>query len=97
MFRTWLPEPLFEIKSGSLVVTLKKYKITQSMKKDLNRRQQIAIDYLLEEGNSITNMEYRQLNPDIKRATALNDLKELVDTGILSVKGKGKYTYYILS
>jgi len=92
-----LPEPLFEIKSGSLVVTIKKYKFTQLMKNSLNKRQQKAIDYLLNKDNKMTNMVYRQLNPEIKRDTALNDLKALVDKGILSVKGKGKYTYYVLS
>jgi ATP-dependent DNA helicase RecG len=92
-----LPEPLFEIKSGSLVVTLRKYKFTESVKSELNKRQQKAIDYLLKEENKITNMKYRQLNPEIKRDTAKKDLKALVDKGILSAKGKGRYAYYVLA
>lgn len=90
-----LPEPLFEIKSGSLVVTLRKYKLTQSMKGELSLRQQKAMDYLLEHGK-ITNREYRKINPEIKEDAALNDLKDLVNKGLISLKGKGRYAHYVL-
>ncbi len=90
-----LPEPLFEIKSGSLVVTLQKYKFTQLKKSEISERQQKAIDYLLKNGR-ITNEEYRQINPKIGRYTALNDLKDLIRKGIIAAEGKGRYTYYIL-
>ncbi len=90
-----LPEPLFEIKSGSLVVTIRKFKFMQSKKTELNERQQKAIDYLLEYGK-ITNEEYRFINDDIMRNTALKDLKELINKGIIISKGKGRYTYYVL-
>ena len=91
-----LPEPLFEIKSGSLVVTIRKYKFMQSTKTELNERQQKAIDYLLEYGK-ITNEEYRFINADIMRNTALKDLKELINKGFIISKGKGRYTYYVLA
>ncbi|UTB32315.1 MAG: helix-turn-helix domain-containing protein [Methanobacterium sp. ERen5] len=91
-----LPEPLFEIKSGSLVVTIRKYKFTTLAKNNISERQQKAVDYLLVH-EKITNNEYRQLNPEIKRDTATNDLKDLVNKEIILVKGKGRYTYYILS
>lgn len=90
-----LPEPLFEIKSGSLVVTIKKYKVS-TLKIDMNERQQKAVDYLLTH-RKITNKEYRQLNPDITRHTATKDLKDMVNEGIIISKGEGRYTYYILS
>lgn len=91
-----LPEPLFEIKSGSLVVTIRKYKYTESMKRELSLRQQKAMDYLVKQGK-ITNREYREINPEIKERTALNDLKELVDIGFISLKGKGRYVHYVLA
>lgn len=90
-----LPEPIFEIKSGNLVVIIRKYLITESMKGKLNERQQRAIDYLLEHGK-ITNKEYLEINPDIKRHTARTDLKIMVGEGIISSEGKGRYTFYIL-
>lgn len=90
-----LPEPLFEIKSGSLVVTLQKYKFTQLEKSEIGERQQKAIDYLLK-NDRITNEEYRQINPKIGRHTALNDLKDLIKKGVIVAEGKGRYTYYVL-
>jgi ATP-dependent DNA helicase RecG len=91
-----LPEPLFEIKSGSLVVIIRKYKFTTLVKINISERQQKAVDYLLVH-KKITNKEYRQLNPEIKRDTATNDLKDLVNKEIILAKGKGRYTYYILT
>jgi ATP-dependent DNA helicase RecG len=91
-----LPEPLFEIKSGSLVVTIRKYKVSTLLKTKFNERQQKAINYLLTH-NKITNREYRQLNPEIKRDTAKKDLKDLINKEIIIQKGLGRYTYYILS
>lgn len=90
-----LPEPLFEIKSGSLVVTLRKYKYTESMKRELSLRQQNAMEYLIKHGK-ITNREYREINPEIKEDAALNDLKDLVDKGLISLKARGRYSYYVL-
>jgi len=91
-----LPEPLFEIKSGDLVVTLRKYSFSSLRKYTVNERQKKAMDYLLIH-EKMTNSEYRKLNPEIKRHTALKDLKDLVNKEIILSKGKGRYTYYILS
>lgn len=91
-----LPEPLFEIKSGDFVVTLKKYKISQSSLDELKDRQVKAINYLLE-NERITNKEYRSLNPDIARSTAVNDLKELINKRFIIRKGFGSNTYYVLA
>ncbi len=45
----------------------------------------------------ITNMEYRELNPEIKKSAALNELKDLVDKGLISLNGKGRYAHYVLN
>jgi len=54
------------------------------------------MDYLLRHGK-ITNMEYRELNPEIKESAAFNELKDLVDKGLISLNGKGRYAHYVLS
>ncbi|ADZ09362.1 putative transcriptional regulator [Methanobacterium lacus] len=90
-----LPKPIFEIKAGDFVVILNKYKITDEILRELNKRQQKAIDYLFLE-NRITNKEYRSINIGISRSTALNDLKELVDKGIIALEGSGPGAHYIL-
>lgn len=66
------------------------------MKRELNLREQKAMDYLLMHGK-ITNMEYRELNPEIKKSAAFNELKDLVDKGLISLNGKGRYAHYVLS
>jgi ATP-dependent DNA helicase RecG len=91
-----LPEPLFEIKSGNVVVTLKKYRITNEILSTLNERQRKAIDYLVEYGK-ITNREYREVNPNISSDMALKDLKKLVNSGILKPMGGTRARYYIFS
>ena len=87
-----LPEPLFEIKSGSLVVTIRKYKfpfLKENILNEEQQRQQKAIEYLLAH-EKITNKEYRELNPGIDRNTATNELKDLVDKRIILANGKLK-------
>jgi ATP-dependent DNA helicase RecG len=91
-----LPEPIFEIKSGSLVVIIRKYKFSLLTVKDLKETQQIAISYLLE-NETITNSQYRELNTGIDRYIASEELKELVDKGFLIAKGKLKARYYVLN
>ncbi len=91
-----LPEPIFEIKSGNLVVTINKYKFSLLTVKDLEKSQQKAIDYLLDH-ETITNREYRELNPGIDRNTATDELKDLANKGFVISKGKLASTYYILN
>ena len=91
-----LPEPIFEIKSGNLVVTIRKYKFSLLIIKDLKESQQKAINYLMEH-EQITNGRYRELNPGIERQRATDELKELVDKGIILAKGEYKLRYYILN
>jgi len=90
-----LNEPLFELKSENLVVTLKKYKISDEDIGKLNERQLKAIEHLLIEGK-ITNKEYRDINPDIERTTAYRDLKDLINRGLILQIGQGIKTYYVL-
>jgi len=89
-----LPEPLFEIKSNNVVVTLKKYRITDEILDILNERQRKAIEYLIKHGK-ITNSEYREINPNISPDMALKDLKKLVNKGILKPMGGTRARYYI--
>lgn len=53
-------------------------KKSKNIKTELNERQQKAIDFLLEYGK-ITNEEYGEINSDIMRNTASNDLKRRVN------------------
>ncbi|MFO8108951.1 MAG: helix-turn-helix domain-containing protein [Thermoplasmata archaeon] len=91
-----LPEPEFKIITDSLVVIIRK-KITEEFlrEKGLNERQIKGIKYV-EEKRSITNKEYRKINPDISDRTALNDLKELVKKGLLEARGEKKSRSYQL-
>ena len=91
-----LPEPLFEIKSGSLVIIIRKYKFSLIEVKNLEESQQKAIDYLMTK-EKITNREYRELNPEIDQIMATKELKDLVNKGFIISKGKLKSTYYILN
>jgi len=90
-----LPEPVFEERGGSFVVTIKKYKITEGVLSSLNKRQKKAVEYLLK-NKKITNKEYRELNPNISDRTALNDFNDLVKREIITGVGARKYRYYIL-
>lgn len=86
-----LPKPEFKEEAAGFSI----YMWQKSSKKNLNERQEKAIDYLLIH-EKITNSEYRSLNPEITRQTATKDLKDLVNKEIILAKGKGKNTYYIL-
>ena len=90
-----LPEPLFEEITDSLVLTFRKYRITEETLEGLNERQQNVVNYLIKHGK-ITNKEYRQLNPNVTDRTALNDFNELIKKNILLAKGEKKYRYYVL-
>ncbi|MEK6846172.1 MAG: ATP-binding protein, partial [Nanoarchaeota archaeon] len=90
-----LPEPRFEELAGSVVVTFRKYFVTEESLSELNERQKIAVKFLLEH-KEISNFEYRQINPGITDRTALNDLQELVRRGMIEAKGEKKHTRYAL-
>lgn len=90
-----LPEPLFEEVAGDFVVTFRKYNISEEILNELNERQKKGIEFLIKY-KKITNVDYRELNLNISDRTALNDLNELVDKGIIAAKGEKRYRYYIL-
>lgn len=88
-----LPEPLFEIKSGSLVVTIRKYKFTQNMKIELNERQLKAMEYIIKNG-SISIKEYLKLIPEKSRGTLKRDLSDLVERKLVKPVGPQKTRRY---
>jgi len=86
---------LFAEVAGDFVVTFRRYNITEEILNDLNKRQRRAIEYLLTQ-KRITNKEYRELNLNISDRTALNDLNDLVDKGIIVAKGEKRVRFYVL-
>jgi len=92
-----LPEPQFEQKAGSFVVTLWRDWLTDELlaKYGLNDRQRKAIA-LLRTQRRITNREYREQTGAIAR-TAARDLDDLVRKGLLQKVGTtGRSAYYAL-
>ena len=92
-----LPEPSFELRQGSFVLTLWRDWLTEEVKipVDLNERQLAAVAHVKTEGR-ITSAEYQQLTGSTAR-TATRDLDDLVQRGILLRVGVKRGTYYILS
>lgn len=89
-----LPEPIFEEASGSLVVTLRKYRISDEDLKKLNERQRKAAEYL-KIHRTISRSQYTKLTNSSER-TAFRDLEELLEKNIVVRKGRGKKTCYEL-
>jgi predicted HTH transcriptional regulator len=85
-----LPEPEFEQKMGSFVVTIWRdiYTDTYLNRFELNERQREAVKYVKENG-SISNSEYCNLS-GVSRKTATTDLTDLVSKNIFSTVGTGK-------
>lgn len=89
-----LPEPQFEQRSGSFVITLWRDWLTDKVlaELDLNNRQLQAVEYVkLHE--RITNAEYQRVTKAPQR-TATRDLNELVQKGVLELEGKGRGAQY---
>lgn len=90
-----LPAPLFEVITGSLVVTFRKYMTEEFLReKDLNERQIEAVNYL-EENEEIKRKDYCDLF-GIGKSVAFEELDKMVEKGIIERKGKGRGTRYIL-
>jgi ATP-dependent DNA helicase RecG len=92
-----LPEPQFEQRSGSFVITLWRDWLTAEIiaSLGLNDRQQRAITRLKTTG-SIGNNEYQALF-DVAKRTAHRDLSDLMKKGVLERVGTtGKGTTYVL-
>ncbi|MDZ7848668.1 MAG: ATP-binding protein [Owenweeksia sp.] len=92
-----LPEPDIKEIDGGILVTLykDKYSMEQLKKLGFSQRQIKAVNYVREKGK-ITNSDYQQLC-EVSERTALRDLDELRNKGILEKKGIKKGSYYKLS
>lgn len=91
-----LPEPEMKELDGGFIITLFKDNITpeQLTKLGLNDRQVKAVLFIKEKGK-ITNSEYQVLN-EVSDRTALRDIEELTEKGILVKEGEKKGTSYKL-
>jgi len=92
-----IPEPEFEDMGTSIIVTFRKFIVTEELmnKLSLNERQKRVIEYLKEHGK-ITNNEYCKLF-DIVKDTANRDLNDLLSKCLIEKKGSGPKTHYILT
>jgi len=93
-----LPEPQFEQRSGSFVITLWRDWLTAEViaKLDLNDRQRQALVSIKAKGR-ITNQDLREKTGVVIR-TASRDLEDLVAKGVLQKVGTtGRSTFYILA
>jgi len=94
--REWgLTEPDFEFTGTSMVITLRKSKLTEDILKELSERQKEIIEYIKKSGkiNRSKAMEILKTSKD----TAYRELNNLINKGLLRRKGIGKNVYYILS
>ena len=91
-----LLEPKIEELTGGVAITLFKNRTNPEFlaSLDLNERQLKAIEYL-KENKKITSGTYKEMFGVVDR-TALRDLKELVDAGLVKKEGENKGTKYIL-
>ncbi len=89
-----LPEPDFEQRQGSFVITIWRDWLTveaiEALK--LNDRQKKAINVFRKE-RRVTNASYQEIT-GFSRATAKRDLEELVRKGLLILIGAGRGAYY---
>ncbi len=92
-----LPEPQFEQRSGSFVVTLWRDWLTEEVmdRLALNPRQMLCVRTLKVERQTTT-MAYQKL-AGCSRRTAARDLDELLSKGIIQRQGAGRSAYYILA
>lgn len=91
-----LPEPVFEQRHGSFVVTLWRHWLTDQLlaEYNLNSRQLQAIGYL-KSNERITNADYQKLS-GVHRKTAARDLDGLVERGIIDRIGEKRGIHYVL-
>ncbi|MBU2598600.1 MAG: DeoR family transcriptional regulator, partial [Actinobacteria bacterium] len=89
-----LPEPLFEEIAGNLVVTFRKYKITEEILKELKEQEKLIVNYILSH-KRISRKECTDLLK-VSPATAFRYFKSLENKGIIKREGKGKNIYYML-
>ncbi|MGH8067568.1 MAG: ATP-binding protein [Candidatus Entotheonellia bacterium] len=91
-----LPEPEFAELSGAFVVTFRQSRLTREYLEGLglSPRQITAVEYLRTRGR-ITKREYVGLT-GASAGTAVDELRKLVDKGLLIPSGKGRARHYRL-
>jgi len=91
-----LPEPDFEERSGSIVVTLWRDRLTNELfdSLGLSDRQRKGIAHVRKSGR-IVNSEYQELI-GVTRKTATRDLDDLVEKGLLRLVGERRGAHYVL-
>ena len=91
-----LPTPIIEEDCGGIIVRLFKDRFSEEelQKLGLNVRQIKAIQFVKEK-EKITNSEYQEMN-EVTDRTALRDLEELIEIGIIKKMGDKKGAYYEL-
>lgn len=93
-----LPEPNYELRAGSFVLTLWRNWLTDEVmaRLDLNGRQRQAIAVVKAQGH-ITNRNLREQS-GVTIRTASRDLEDLVRKGVLTKVGDtGRSTFYVIS
>jgi ATP-dependent DNA helicase RecG len=95
--RAGLPEPHFEEYQGFRVIFRKDIYTEEYLRNlGLNERQIKAVIYVKEKGK-ITNKEYQELSV-CSRNTATNDLRELIQKGVMRESGKkGAGAFYVIA
>ena len=91
-----LPEPDFEWTGTSIVVTLRKSKLTTEYLDSLNLSEQERkiVEHLIT-NKRITSGEIQKMF-SVTRDTANRYLRRLIDLGLIERKGKGRFVFYIL-
>lgn len=93
-----IPAPTYFFEASDFLVEFRKdiYNEENLMSLGLNKRQVKAMLYTKEKGK-ITNSDYQELNA-ISKSTSTRDLSNLVDKGLIKVKGSGKRDiHYVLN
>jgi len=89
-----LPEPLFELIAENLVVTIRKYKITDEILKELKEEEKNIVNHILKH-EKISRKEGVTILK-VSPATVYRYFKSLENRGIIQRMGKGKNIYYVL-
>lgn len=91
-----LPEPDYELRAGSFVLTLWREWLTDTVLADLNlNERQLKAVICLKSKSRITNLEYQQIT-GAARKTAARDLGGLVEKGLVELKGEKRSSHYVL-
>lgn len=92
-----LPQPEFEEDGNTFIVRLRSERHVSEqdlIDAGMNDRQMKAMEYVRKHGE-ISNSEYREIN-DVSRATATNELAEIVEAGLLTATGEGRARKYVI-